>query len=146
MRCLRTQKKLLSHEQGREKLNPNFLHSSASVVRTSRRCASFSTDVAIRTPWPTQLSAALKRSIAKQRHNHCTKKEKDQKTHFTLMYHSQLYAVKSINLKLSKFYSWSASFNGSYAGTLTARPVALKNAKSVKNVELSEISSTFARL
>ena len=106
---MRTQEKLLKHEQEGQKLNPNFLDSSASVVRTPRRCASFLTDVALRTLWPTQLNTALKRSVAKPRHKHRIKREKDHGTHFTLMYHySQLYAVKSMNLRLSQFYTWSA--------------------------------------
>ena len=98
-----TRKTFINHEQGREKLNPNILDSSASVVRTPTRCASLSTDVALRTLWPTQLKTALKRSIAKQRHKHRTKREKDKRTHFILMYHLQPYAVKGINLFRPKF-------------------------------------------
>ena len=53
------------------------------------------------------MTFSFKRSVTKLRHKHRTKK-KDHGTHFTLMYHSQLYAVKSMNLSLSKFYTWSA--------------------------------------
>ena len=105
-----TRKTFINHEQGREKLNPNILDSSASVVRTPTRCASLSTDVALRTLWPTQLKTALKRSIAKQRHKHRTKREKDKRTHFILMYHLQPYAVKGINLKIFKILDLLCEF------------------------------------
>lgn len=109
---MRTREKVLNHEE--EARFTEFL-------RLKRRCDSFS---------PTQLNTSEQHAQEIDRANItriATKRRRTRESHSRLMLHSQLYTIKSINLKTFKILLLvCVEFTGSYAGAFNHSASCLK--------------------